>query len=253
MLSSISDAQIVEKIPRVPGLHHQTVRRELRWWHDLETNYLQPLLPLVRPTWLPWAAKPNPAPPRGLRARRASPPPRRGTWDPKGPRVLRPDQLSKDRPAVIDFSTRRNDVISIMKSDSVWKSCLAAGYDPEDLEQDVMMRVIARQSMPSRYDPERAGLAKYLTICTRGILLNLLERYRYHAKVNGIVGAYSNDGTECDAALIAVSSSYEMDEPTSEEEVYRLRGPSRRQDVPRQEPVRAAPAMPVLRRAGSKR
>lgn len=82
---------------------------------------------------------------------------------------------SHDRPLVLDVGARRLDVVHMARSHDVWRTCIALGWDPDDLEQEVLLRAHRRQSMPSRYDPRRAGLGKYLFVLTRGILLNLVE------------------------------------------------------------------------------
>lgn len=85
---------------------------------------------------------------------------------------------STDRPAVLDLAERADDVRRIARSLPQWRACVAAGWDPDDLESEVLCRVVARQGMGSRYDPARAGVGKYLHLLCGSILSNLREKLR---------------------------------------------------------------------------
>jgi hypothetical protein len=82
-------------------------------------------------------------------------------------------RASTDRPAELDLRERWLDVRRVARSHPNWRWCIDAGWDPDDLVNEVMLRVLARQSMGSRYDPQRAGLGKYLWTLTGSILANL--------------------------------------------------------------------------------
>lgn len=97
----------------------------------------------------------------------------REVWDPPPPRKWRP---STDRPPELDVGVRRGDILAIARRQGLWRACLALGWDPEDLEQEVLLRLHRRQSTPrSAYDPSRAGLPKYLHVATRSVLSHIQE------------------------------------------------------------------------------
>lgn len=102
---------------------------------------------------------------------------------------------STDRPAVLDLGERWLDVRRIAKSHPNWRWCLDAGWDAEDLVAEVMVRVLARQSMDSRYDPERAGIAKYLWTLTGSILANLAVSVRHLGNEELLEDAWTLDTT----------------------------------------------------------
>lgn len=86
---------------------------------------------------------------------------------------------SVDRPETLDVGARWLDVRRVAKSHPHWRRCLRAGWDADDLVNEVMVRVLARQAMASRYDPRRAGLGKYLWTLTGSILANLAVSVRH--------------------------------------------------------------------------
>ena len=78
-------------------------------------------------------------------------------WDPKGPRRY---HGQVERPHRLEVAELRDDILSIAADQGAWWACLQRGWARADLEQEVLTRVIARQSMPSRYDSARAGPTK---------------------------------------------------------------------------------------------
>lgn len=116
---------------------------------------------------------------------------------------------SEDRPAVLDLNTRWLDVRRIARKHPAYKQCLRAGLEQEDLDQEVMLRVLTRQQpgSASRYDPARACVSKYLTVVCGGILLNLLDQaVGTERSRKEVVGAFEpENGIPCDAALAAVA------------------------------------------------
>lgn len=84
-------------------------------------------------------------------------------------------RLSRDRPAVLDVGKRWLDVRRVARAHPGYRRCLDVGWEREDLDAEVLVRVLARQSMPSRYDPRRAGVGKYLWVTCGGILANLAD------------------------------------------------------------------------------
>jgi hypothetical protein len=85
---------------------------------------------------------------------------------------------STDRPETLDLRERWEDVRRVALSRPGWRSCVDAGWEEEDLWHEVYLRCLARQEMPSRYDPRRAGVGRYLCLLTASILANLLEQRR---------------------------------------------------------------------------
>ncbi len=77
----------------------------------------------------------------------------------------------------------------IAKSHPAYRWCLEAGWDSEELMSEVMVRVLARQGMPSRYDPARAGVSKYLWTLTGSIMANLSVSRRFLGDSAPLVGA----------------------------------------------------------------
>lgn len=88
-------------------------------------------------------------------------------------------RASTDRPATLDLSVRWVDVRRIAKSHPAYRWCMERGWDSEELMSEVMVRVLARQGMASRYDPAKAGVSKYLWVCTGSIMRNLAVSVRY--------------------------------------------------------------------------
>lgn len=79
----------------------------------------------------------------------------------------------------LDLSTRWRDVLRITRSHgSLYRACVSRWPSSDDLDQEVLTRVIARQGMRSRYDPDRASVSKYLYTLTRSILMNLVDKHR---------------------------------------------------------------------------
>lgn len=89
---------------------------------------------------------------------------------------------STDRPAVLDVRERAEDVRKIARSHGLFFRVVKAGWDEDDLDQEIFLRVLERQEMPSKYDPARAGVGRYLYLLTRSILLNLLEKAHVERK-----------------------------------------------------------------------
>lgn len=51
------------------------------------------------------------------------------------------------------------------------------GLDPDDTFQELSMRVVERQDLPSRYDPTRGGLSGYLFTFIKTAGLHILDRH----------------------------------------------------------------------------
>ncbi len=114
---------------------------------------------------------------------------------------------SLDRPATLDVGARRSEILALARRCPEWRRCLAAGIDREDLEQEILCRFHARQSMPSRYDPSRSGFGRYCTLLARSVMRNELEKTRTMKAAREQVGAVVDvDGepTDTDASRIAV-------------------------------------------------
>ena len=107
---------------------------------------------------------------------------------------------SKDRPEVLDVGKRYRDVKRIGRSLPQYRYCLELGWSREELDQQLLVRVHLRQSMPSRYDPTKASVSKYLVVFCRSQLLNLAKIKQRRAK-NEQVGMTGRDGEAMDAAL----------------------------------------------------
>ena len=110
---------------------------------------------------------------------------------------------STDRPATLDLAARYTDVRRITRSRPVFEACVDAGWDADDLVAEVALRVHARQSMPSRYDPARGGVPKYLCLMADSILRNLLDQAQRRGR-HEQVGGVDASGVACDAARTAV-------------------------------------------------
>ncbi len=88
------------------------------------------------------------------------------------PRRYRP---SADRPTT-GLVGRERDVVRIAKSQSLWHACVRAGWDPEDLGQEVLLRAVNRARNGKPYDPSRSSLGHYLHVLTSSIMSNLLRQ-----------------------------------------------------------------------------
>lgn len=93
---------------------------------------------------------------------------------PEPPRRYRP---STDRPAVLDLGARWVDVRRISRRLPEYQACLDAGWERDDLDAELLMRVIARQrdGLASRYNPARSSVGKYLHVLCKGLLLHALQ------------------------------------------------------------------------------
>jgi hypothetical protein len=89
---------------------------------------------------------------------------------------------STDRPTVLDVRARSEDVRRIARAQGLFFKCVKSGWDEDDLDQEIFCRVLERQEMPSRYDPKRSGVGRYLHLLTSSIMKNLLDKARVEAK-----------------------------------------------------------------------
>jgi hypothetical protein len=114
---------------------------------------------------------------------------------------------SEDRPEVLDLGARWLDVRRIARTTPQWRWCIAVGWDPDDLTQELYARVLARQGMRGRYNPERACVSKYLHVLCVGILSNLAVSVRLLGHPNevlsddGYVDAEGPNGLDLDDTL----------------------------------------------------
>ena len=81
---------------------------------------------------------------------------------------------STDRPATLDLGTRWRDVIRIARRHRSFRALLTLGWDVDDLGQELVCRVLAKQRTRSAYDPTRSGVARYLHLVTGSLLDDLL-------------------------------------------------------------------------------
>lgn len=91
-------------------------------------------------------------------------------------KMLQPPPRDYQRPAALDLEQDLPILQRITRAHVLWGACRRAGWSADDLMSEVVCRVLARQELASRYDPERSPLGVYLTMVTRGILSNLLEK-----------------------------------------------------------------------------
>lgn len=67
----------------------------------------------------------------------------------------------------------------------------AAGIDPEDGFQEVVLGLLTRQAGRSAYDPKRATLSGYLYLAMTGITINMADREaRRRRRQGGTVGLW---------------------------------------------------------------
>ena len=74
-----------------------------------------------------------------------------------------------------------------------------AGIDPDDLVQEVCLRIHRHNSGASAYDPSRAAMTTYIRMQARSALLNLLEKRE--SRIEEQLGFRDRDGVERDVAL----------------------------------------------------
>lgn len=138
-------------------------------------------------------------------------------WDPNGPRRTR----SLDRPTSLDLGApdRAAQVLRIAGAHPEWRTCLAAGWDRDDLQQEVLLRVLERQRCgpngerpSSAYDPERSSVAKYLHVLTQSLLRNLRVLQR-------------TLGAPAEVLLGEGERIEQLEDPPDEDEVHRGCGP----------------------------
>lgn len=139
-------------------------------------------------------------------------------------------QRSSDRPDRLDVGQRIDDVRRLLHSLPEWRGALRVGADPDDLEQRVLEGLVRRQ-IPradglanwSAYDPQRAGLAKYLVVACRGLVLHELEAMGAERRDRETVGAAvatkaDEPRLQVDAAQVARDDS----DPTEEGDASEL-------------------------------
>ncbi len=90
-----------------------------------------------------------------------------------------------------------------------WHAVLRAQqWTAEDLDQEILMRIHAREQEHGGYDPSRAGVGKYFHTLTQSILRNLLEGTRTAKATSVELGATTTRDGEVvtiDAAEVAVA------------------------------------------------
>ncbi|MEQ1568815.1 MAG: hypothetical protein ABMA64_24470, partial [Myxococcota bacterium] len=137
-----------------------------------------------------------------------NPPPGQAA-QPERPRRYR---RSADRPTHLHLDTRWRDVLALARSHPQYRECLRLGWDREDLDQEIVTRIAAKQDGASAYDRERAGVGKYLWTATRSIVLHLLEQ-RTTAKATQVVTGVEvvQDGrrVRVDASAIAIADPWD--------------------------------------------
>jgi DNA-directed RNA polymerase specialized sigma24 family protein len=116
---------------------------------------------------------------------------------------------SVDRPMWVHLETRHRDVLALARMHGGWRELIRRGWMVEDLEQEILLRVLTRQEEHAPYDGKRAGLAKYLVTLTSSILLNLLEGTRTLKATSeqlGVVQVVDGERVEVDASQAAVGT-----------------------------------------------
>jgi DNA-directed RNA polymerase specialized sigma24 family protein len=74
----------------------------------------------------------------------------------------------------LDLANRWTEVRRMARSHrSLYAAALRAGWDAEDLDQEILARVVARAH---RFDPRRGSWSKFVWLLTRSVTLNLLSR-----------------------------------------------------------------------------
>ncbi len=118
------------------------------------------------------------------------------------PAIARKYRLSPDRS--LDLAARWRDVIKMTRSHrSLYAKALRAGWQAEDLDQEVLTRVVARAGS---YEPDRSSTGRWLFIITRSILLNLLDKVMRKKREMldlRIAEAHGEADAEADADLLA--------------------------------------------------
>lgn len=140
---------------------------------------------------------------------------------------------STDRPLWLHLG-RLDEVLALAKSRplrGLYTACLRAGWEAEDLEQELVLRLLEKQGEGSTYDPGRGGVGTYLHRVALGLLVHLLEERRTLKATRITVGATTTRDGEVvtvDAAEIAVADWVEPCTSRPEGEPEGRGGPRRR-------------------------
>lgn len=82
---------------------------------------------------------------------------------------------SSDRPLYLDHR-RILEVVAIARARvPEYKRALGRGWERDDLDQEILVRLLARQEEHVGYDGDRASVGKYLFVVAQGVCRNLLE------------------------------------------------------------------------------
>lgn len=82
---------------------------------------------------------------------------------------------------VLDIAERYDQVVSLVLSCPGFVRAVAEGMDREDLLQEVLCRLAARQRMASRWNPARADLSTYVWLFTSSCCSQQLRKHRAQA------------------------------------------------------------------------
>lgn len=80
----------------------------------------------------------------------------------------------------LDLERRYVDCRRLIRAHPAYRGAVAAGYNREDLLQDVFLRLLSKQRGKSRYDPTRASLGKYMFQVTWSAVLNFVRDHKRH-------------------------------------------------------------------------
>jgi hypothetical protein len=89
------------------------------------------------------------------------------------------------RPSVVvrplDIGSRYGLIRRLICGHPAFKAAVAIGVDPDDLRQDVFLRLVCRQLGSGEFDPTRSSLSTYVwlvTFCSVGNYLRTQRRHR---------------------------------------------------------------------------
>jgi len=109
-----------------------------------------------------------------------------------------------------DLAARLDDVRRIAWRTPSFRSAVRSGHDPDDLLQEVYVRLLMRQRGRSAYDPDRGSFGRYVWIVVRSVIRNYRRDHRRPRTSDGL----DPQGAPC--ALVELDRDLELAAPDAE-------------------------------------
>lgn len=126
-------------------------------------------------------------------------------------RLVASDRGARPRPTHLHLSPDHlRELRSVARATPEYRRMVREGAEREEIEHEVIARVLARQDLPSAYDSARGSVGAYLQTLVPSLVRHLAEEHRAGKRRCVSTGAMTTteDGAriEVDASLVAVAS-----------------------------------------------